>query len=249
MLIQTLPPRLTWRVMATRADSIWRLVIQPGSIAWRPKSPKLTLVPPLDSPRMRPRCCLRCLTFFGLSIGGPLLRLMGLRGRSGCRSGSGCRVRSGCGCPCRVGSRCRAGFAPRRPALPAATATGATLATAPRGPCRAVGACRCRPLARRRRVLLRGTAPGACLPDGDDVALVDPDLDADAPEGGPRLGEAVVDVRPERVQRDLALVVALTAAHLGAAEAAGAGDLDALGPRLDRGVDRLAHRPAEGHPG
>src|SRR5205085_242494 len=66
---------------------------------------------------------------------------------------------------------------------------------------------------------------------------------------GPGLGEAVVDVGPERVQRDLALVVALTAAHLGAAEAAGAGDLDALGSRLDRGVDRLAHRPAEGHAG
>jgi hypothetical protein len=36
MLIQTLPPRLMWRVMAIRAASIWRLVIQPGSSAWRP---------------------------------------------------------------------------------------------------------------------------------------------------------------------------------------------------------------------
>ena len=29
-LIQTLPPRLMWRVMAIRAASIWRAVIQPG---------------------------------------------------------------------------------------------------------------------------------------------------------------------------------------------------------------------------
>src|SRR5260370_987134 len=133
----------------------------------------------------------------------------------------------------------------------AAAGTGATRATRPWGRCRAVAACRCRcpPLACGRRFLLSGPAPGGCLPDGDDVALVDPDLDTDAPEGGPGLGEAVVDVRPERVQRDLALVVALTAAHLGATEAAGARDLHALGPRLDRGVDRFAHRPPKRQPG
>ena len=31
--IQILPPRLTWRVMAIRAASIWRAVIQPRSSA------------------------------------------------------------------------------------------------------------------------------------------------------------------------------------------------------------------------
>ena len=36
MLIQTLPPRLMWRVMAIRAASIWRAVIHPGSRAWMP---------------------------------------------------------------------------------------------------------------------------------------------------------------------------------------------------------------------
>ena len=46
MLIQTLPPRLILRVMATRAASIWRLVIQPRSSAFRPYSPKLTSLPP-----------------------------------------------------------------------------------------------------------------------------------------------------------------------------------------------------------
>ena len=35
-VIQTLPPRLMWRVIAIRAASIWRLVSQPGSSAWIP---------------------------------------------------------------------------------------------------------------------------------------------------------------------------------------------------------------------
>src|SRR5918993_343709 len=39
--IQILPPRLTWRVMAIRAASICRSVIHPGSIVFRPYSPKL----------------------------------------------------------------------------------------------------------------------------------------------------------------------------------------------------------------
>jgi hypothetical protein len=33
IVIQTLPPRRMCRVIATRAASIWRFVIQPGSIA------------------------------------------------------------------------------------------------------------------------------------------------------------------------------------------------------------------------
>src|SRR5262249_29221981 len=44
---------------------------------------------------------------------------------------------------------------------------------------------------------------------GHDLTLVDPDLDADPSEGGLRLGESVVDVRPNRVQRNAALGVAL----------------------------------------
>src|SRR5581483_4299319 len=47
-LIQTLPPRLIFRVIATRAASIWRLVIQPRSSALRPYSPKATVVPPFE---------------------------------------------------------------------------------------------------------------------------------------------------------------------------------------------------------
>ena len=47
MLIQTLPPRLILRVIAIRAASIWRLVTQPRSSAFRPYSPNSTEVPPL----------------------------------------------------------------------------------------------------------------------------------------------------------------------------------------------------------
>ena len=79
-----------------------------------------------------------------------------------------------------------------------------------------------------------------------DVALVDPDLDADAAEGGLGLVDAVVDVRAQRVQRHATLAVELRAAHLGAAEAAGALHPDALDARaLLRRLHRLAHRAAE----
>src|SRR5437588_2157926 len=276
MLIHTFPPRLTWRVMATRADSICRLVIHPGSIAWRPKSPKFTCVPPFERPRMRPRCCLRCLTFFGLSTGRPPSTVRGTVGAAargaavgnaavggGGRSSGGRRLalcRGGVtaggplACPGRGSSARGGGLTPRlprlssgwparrstAPALLAGPATGAGLAC--RGP---LGSC-CR--RRCRRLLLRPTAAGPGLADRDDVALVDPDLDPDAAEGGAGLREAVVDVRAQRVERHLALVVALAPAHLGAAEAPGAGDLDPQRPGLDRGVDGVAHRPAERHP-
>src|ERR1700722_16598603 len=71
--IQTFPPRLTWRVMAIRAASIWRAVSHPGSIAWIPKSPNDTAAPPLAWPFRRPRCVLRCLTFLGINMSVRLL--------------------------------------------------------------------------------------------------------------------------------------------------------------------------------
>src|SRR5918999_4715499 len=57
--------------MARRAASIWRLVSQQTSSAIRPKSPKLTVVPPFARPARRPRWTLRCLTRFGISIAQP----------------------------------------------------------------------------------------------------------------------------------------------------------------------------------
>src|SRR5690606_23211077 len=84
---------------------------------------------------------------------------------------------------------------------------------------------------------------------GGDVALVDPDLHADAAEGGAGLVEAVVDVRTEGVQRHAPLAVELVAAHLGAAEAAGDGHSDALRAGALRGLHALAHRTTEGDAG
>ena len=79
---------------------------------------------------------------------------------------------------------------------------------------------------------------------GEDVALVDPDLHADAAE---RLGfgEAVVDVGAQRVQRHPAFAVPLLAAHLGAAEPAAALHAHAERAGLHRGLHRTLHRPAE----
>src|SRR3954453_17124000 len=71
MLIQTLPPRLMWRGIEIRADSICRLVTYAGSRAWMPYSPKVTLVPPLDAPERLGGCCLRGLTRRGISMDQP----------------------------------------------------------------------------------------------------------------------------------------------------------------------------------
>src|SRR5262249_18678781 len=81
---------------------------------------------------------------------------------------------------------------------------------------------------------------------GHDLALVDPDLHADPAVGRLRLGEAVVDVGADRVQRHAALGVALRAAHLGAGEPAAALHLHALRARADRGGERALHRAPEG---
>src|SRR6476469_4902363 len=54
--------------MARRAASIWRAVIRSGSIAFRPKAPKLSSVPPLALPWIRPLKALRNLVRLGCSI-------------------------------------------------------------------------------------------------------------------------------------------------------------------------------------
>src|SRR5574343_1135940 len=54
--------------MARRADSIWRAVRRPRPTAFRPYSPKLTLVPRVASPLLRPFCSLRYFLLVGCSI-------------------------------------------------------------------------------------------------------------------------------------------------------------------------------------
>ena len=79
-----------------------------------------------------------------------------------------------------------------------------------------------------------------------NLALEDPALDADLAVRGVGLGEAVLDVGAQRVQRHATLAVPLVARHLGAAQAARAGDADALGAELHRRLHRLLHGAAEG---
>src|SRR5688500_4969193 len=54
--------------MAIRAASIWREVRRPGSMHWRPKSPKATFEPRQAMPRLLPFCIFRYLVRFGESI-------------------------------------------------------------------------------------------------------------------------------------------------------------------------------------
>jgi hypothetical protein len=56
------------RVIAMRPASISRAVTQPHSVAFRPKSPNEREPPVHALPFMRPRCCLRYLTFFGINM-------------------------------------------------------------------------------------------------------------------------------------------------------------------------------------
>src|SRR5688572_18239857 len=66
--IQMRPPRLIARDMARRAASIWRAVSRPRVVALSPYSPKLTLLPRVAIPRLRPFCSLRYLRLAGCSI-------------------------------------------------------------------------------------------------------------------------------------------------------------------------------------
>ena len=77
--------------------------------------------------------------------------------------------------------------------------------------------------------------------------MVHPHLHADGTHRGGGGGEAVINLRAQRVQRHAALAVPLATAHLRAAQAAGALNADTLGTALAGGLNRLAHGAAEGH--
>src|SRR5262245_56898376 len=68
------------------------------------------------------------------------------------------------------------------------------------------------------------------------LTLVDPGLDADDAVRGVGLGEAVVDVGAQRVQRQAPLEVPLGARDLGAAEPARAAQLDAARAQAHGGL-------------
>src|SRR4030065_1887717 len=54
--------------MARRAASIWRAVKRPRATAFRPNSPKLTLLPRVAMPVLRPFCSLRYFLLAGCSM-------------------------------------------------------------------------------------------------------------------------------------------------------------------------------------
>src|SRR5262245_9006749 len=99
------------------------------------------------------------------------------------------------------------------------------------------------PLGHQHGVLgLRRPLGGAHLP------LENPHLHSDGSVGGVRLGEAVVDVGADGVERHPPVAVPFAPGDLRAAQAARAGDPDAVGPQAEGGGDRLLHRATEGHP-
>src|SRR6478752_4544540 len=79
------------------------------------------------------------------------------------------------------------------------------------------------------------------------LALVEPHLDADLAVGRVRFRKPVVDVRAQRLQRQLAVQVPLGPGDLGAVQTAGDADLDATRTEPQGRFDRLAHRAAERH--
>src|SRR5690242_10432617 len=90
MRIQTFPPRLRWWVMVRRAASIWRAVIQPGSIVRIPYSPKAMVLPRSATPPRPPWVrfiILRCFIRFGCSIGPYSSPRGGVGGVGGMRAG------------------------------------------------------------------------------------------------------------------------------------------------------------------
>src|SRR6478735_1751442 len=157
-----------------------------------------------------------------------------------CLTRRGINMRSGLlsGARCSLGSRGRSGLS---------GALGARSAVAARATARTLAATGVRTTA-----AAGGTGAGSLLglalgTGAGDLALVDPDLHADAAEGRAGLVEAVVDVGAEGVQGHAALAVELRARHLGAVEATRALDPDALGTGAHRGLHRLAHRATELH--
>ena len=72
-----------------------------------------------------------------------------------------------------------------------------------------------------------------------NLASVEPNLDADPAVSGLSLGKAVVDVRSDGLKRDSALVISLCTGDLSAAETAGNLSLDALCAELHGSADGL----------
>src|SRR3974377_2471966 len=82
---------------------------------------------------------------------------------------------------------------------------------------------------------------------GHDLALEDPDLDADHAISGASKGGAVIDIGAQRVQRHAPLAIPLHARNLRPAESTAAIDADAERAHADRRLHRALHGAAESH--
>src|SRR6516165_1472020 len=80
-----------------------------------------------------------------------------------------------------------------------------------------------------------------------DFALENPDLHTARAVGGLGSANTVIQVGAQRVQRHAAFTVPLDAGNLGAAQTAGAGDLDPLRAKTHRRLHGALHRTAERH--
>src|SRR5690606_34846009 len=85
----------------------------------------------------------------------------------------------------------------------------------------------------------------ANLGEIEDLALVDPNLDADDAVGGAGLSETVVDVSSQSVQRHAAFAVPLRTGDFRTVQAATDVDLDAQSTQTHRVADRALHRATE----
>src|SRR3984957_10809466 len=162
-------------------------------MALRPKSPNERSEPRHALPFMRPRCCLRYLTFFGNNITEPSYPR---------------------------------GPKPRRYSL-------------------AISEASLRPSKSLRGECARRDTLVATLLLLVDVATIDPGLDADDAVRRVRLGEAVVDVGAQRMQRQTALEVPLRAGDLVSVQTAGDANLDALATEAESRVHALTHGATE----
>src|SRR5712691_2386154 len=81
----------------------------------------------------------------------------------------------------------------------------------------------------------------------EHLALEDPDLHADRPVRRVGGGHPEIDVGAQRVQRHPTVAIPLAPRDLGAAQAAGARDADAVGPQPQRRGDGLFHRAPKRH--
>src|SRR5205085_9709702 len=79
------------------------------------------------------------------------------------------------------------------------------------------------------------------------LTFIEPGLHTDLAVGRARLGEAVIDVRAQCLQRQLAVEIPFRARDFRAVQPPGHADLDAARAEPQRRLDRLTHRAAECH--